>query len=322
MSFDTPILIIAWRRPDKVYKLLKLLSCIKPKKIYVSCDGPRENFNNEFKKVMETRKVIEKEINWEYEVLEKRFISFNQGCKEGVSNAINWFFENEEEGIILEDDILPHEDFFVFCENMLNKFRLDERVWSVTGCNFQKGNIRGKNSYYFSKHCHCWGWATWKRCWKEYDKDIKLWPKLKKQKILNSIFKHDYQAKYWSKIFDDFYYHQKPDTWDYPWSFCCFINGGLTVTPNFNLIENVGFDNDATHTKIALPNLNLKLIRGKSTKVMEIEDLNHPFFVSNEEADTFMERNHLLLYKKNILEISVSYMKKILKKFLFFFNYR
>ena len=245
--FNTPILLISWKRPEKTKRLLEAIRKIEPKKLYLACDGAKNRDNATQAKVHMNREILNQEINWDCEV-KKLYSEINHGCKIGVSKAINWFFENEKEGIILEDDCIPHKDFFYFCKDMLARFRSDERIWCISAHNLQNGEIHGDGSYYFSRYSHCWGWATWKRCWDLYDPNIEQWPIIKKNNTLKQILDNKKQIKYWEKIFDNLFNHSFPDTWDYQWTFTCLINSGLTVIPNINLIENIGFDEEATHT--------------------------------------------------------------------------
>lgn len=245
--FKTPVLLISWRRPKKTLMVIKKIQQVKPLKLYLACDGVDLNDKNSHKNVQETREILNNNINWDCEI-KKLYRDKNLGCKIGVSDAISWFFSNEEEGIILEDDCIPHLDFFHLSSVLLEKYRHDKRIWSITAHNQQEGKKHGTGSYYYSRYAHCWGWATWRRCWKEYDPDIKKWPEIKKNKILKNVFDNKRQFKYWEKIFDNIYYHSKPNTWDYQWSYTCFLNSGLTIIPNINLINNIGFDSNATHT--------------------------------------------------------------------------
>jgi hypothetical protein len=165
-----------------------------------------------------------------------------------VSRAITWFFEQVEEGIILEDDCVPHPDFFPYCATLLERYRHDTRVWSITGRNDQKGRWIGAGSYYFSRYPHCWGWASWRHRWAYYDSSISLWHKAQEQSLLDNIFEDQEEIKLRTNIYNSLSFEGLPDTWDYQWSFCCFINSGLTATPNRNVVANIGFGLDATHT--------------------------------------------------------------------------
>ncbi len=244
---NVPILLLVWKRPSHTKRVIDSIKQISPKKIYISSDGPIIN-DKENKRLIElVRKIIFKEIDWDCQVF-TNFSKVNKGCKIAVAEGINWFFSNEEEGIIIEDDCVPSKDFFYFCELLLEKYRYDERIWSICGNGYQNDLIKNKESYFFSKYADVWGWATWRRCWQFYDPDIKSWNKNRKKSLLKDLFKNVRELNYWNKIFDDLYYKQKPNTWDYQWQYLCFINSGMSCMPFTNLVENIGFGKDATHT--------------------------------------------------------------------------
>jgi SAM-dependent methyltransferase len=214
----------------------------------VACDGPNPERPGEAEKVAATRAVIEAEIDWPCQI-ECLYSETNQGCGVSVSHAINWFFSHVEEGIILEDDCVPHPDFFPYCEELLERYRNDTRIWCISGSNFQNGRWRGNGSYYFSRYPHSWGWATWRHRWSHYDADLSQWPALKESGLLGSIFENPREARYWTRIWDRLLWEGKPDSWAYKWALTCLLHGGLTALPNRNLVCNVGFGNDASHTK-------------------------------------------------------------------------
>ena len=283
MTFKVPILLIAYNRPSCISRVIENLKNLKPTKLYIACDGPNESIENN-KNVYLTRKIIKENVNWETK-LRTKFNNKNQGCKYGVSNAISWFFKNENEGIILEDDILPHVDFFSFCEVLLEKYRNDKRVWCITGSNHVGENI-GDGSYFFSRYNHCWGWASWRRCWDQYNVEMELWPKYKSMQLLKTNFTDKKEYSYWYKFFDSFYKNGSRGTWDYQWFFTSLVNNGLTITPNANLIENIGFGPDATHTKVG-KSTSKKLSFDKDSGVIPIV---HPtFLMRSSYADMIVE---------------------------------
>lgn len=247
MSINTPLLLIAWRRPHTLRQVIDAIRPVAPSRLFVACDGPNPDRPGEVEKVAATRAVIEHEIDWPCQI-EKLYSDVNQGCRLGVSRAITWFFVQVEEGIILEDDCVPHPDFFPYCNTLLERYRHDTRVWCISGNNFQNGKWRGDGSYYFSRYNHCWGWASWRRCWQHYDVDLSQWPALRDSGLLNTIFEDPLERNYWRRIWQRLVDESKPDTWDYQWTFTCLANGGLTALSNRNLVNNVGFGEDATHT--------------------------------------------------------------------------
>ena len=248
MKFTVPILLMTWRRPLETSKVIKALSLVKPENLFISSDGPIPDDPIENKKVLDTRSIIERDINWKCNIQWLRQ-EVNLGCKLGCTTAIDWFFQNVEEGIILEDDTLPHPDFFQYCQELLQKYRTDDRVWCISGSNFQNGNWRGDGSYYFGRFPLLWGWAGWRNIWEKYDFELKEWPILKDSEMLDFIFNDPLEKEYWSNIWENLFSNGEPDTWCYQWCMKCVINNALIATPNKNLISNIGFGPDAAHTK-------------------------------------------------------------------------
>ena len=242
---ETAVLFLVFNRPDTTKQVFEAIRQAKPPRLYIGADGPRADKAGEQEKCEEVRRIAT-QVDWDCEV-QTLFRDENLGCRMGVSTAIDWFFENEEEGIILEDDCLPCQSFFWFCEELLGRYRGDMRIMAVSGDNFQKGTARNEFSYYFSRFNHCWGWASWRRAWSYYEKDMQPWPYIRDNNYLRDILSDKGAIKYWRKIFEDTY-RNKIDTWDHHWTFSCWLRNGLTVLPNVNLVSNIGFDGDATHT--------------------------------------------------------------------------
>ena len=270
---QTPILLIAWRRPHTIHQVIDAIRPIAPTRLFIACDGPSFDRPGEVEKVAATRSVIDQEIDWPCQI--ERL---------GVSRAITWFFDHVEEGIILEDDCVPHPDFFSFSSTLLQRYRYDTRIWCISGNNFQDGLWRGDGSYYFSRYNHCWGWASWRRCWRHYDSDLSQFLSLRNSGLLSTIFEDPVEQLYWSKIWQRLLDINKPDSWAYRWTFTCLVNGGLTALPNRNLVNNVGFGDDATNTA------------GKATDTtlgMGIDPGHHPSFIlRNKSADRYTFDSH------------------------------
>ena len=245
MSFDVPVLLLTWRRPDTTRQVLDALP-VAPSRLYVASDGPRNEA--EAKAVQVTRDLFSEHIDWPCQI-KTRFCAENQGCQLGVSSAITWFFEQEEAGIVLEDDCVPHPDFFPYCRELSERYRHDTRIWCVSGDNYQDGCWRGDGSYYFSRYNHCWGWATWRRCWSQYI-TINNFGKTSKRSpsFQQSMFEDPLERQYWMTIWEQLFSTGTPDSWAYRWSLVCMANSGLTTLPNQNLVTNIGFGDDATHT--------------------------------------------------------------------------
>lgn len=294
-NLKTPILFIIFNRPEVTLQVFNEIRKIKPSKLYVVADGPRQNLPEEKARCEETRKIIDS-VDWQCEI-HKNYSDINLGCKKRVSSGIDWFFENEEQGIILEDDCLPNQSFFKFCKEMLNKYKDDERIGMISGDNFQFGKVKNEYSYYFSKYSHIWGWATWRRAWKKYDVNISNWPQVKKEKLLNKVFNNKRDTYYWSSIFDDVY-NNKIDTWDYQWSYTCFINNYLSVMPAHNLISNIGFSvKDSTHTK------RLNKFSGMKTEELEFPLKVPENIVRSIESDKITRRDNYPFWKYIIKKI-------------------
>lgn len=283
---DTPILLIAWRRPHSLKQVIDAIRPVEPSLVFVACDGPNPYRYAEAEKVARTRAIVDKEIDWPCQI-ERLYSDVNQGCRLGVIAAITWFFQHVDEGIILEDDCVPHPDFFSYCSTLLERYRHDSRVWCISGNNFQNGQWRGNGSYYFSHYTHIWGWASWRQCWQSYDAELSQWPSLRDSGMLNTIFDDPLERKYWSRIWQQLITTGEPDTWDYQWLFSCLSNGGLTALPNRNLVVNVGFGEDATHATHAN---NQPLLASKG-----LSHICHPTFVlRDKEADQYFFRNQLI----------------------------
>ena len=262
--FNTPILFLIFNRPEVTYKVFQEIKNQKPKFLFIAADGPRNKVDADIRKCKETREIVLEGIDWDCEV-KTLFRKKNLGCGKAVSSAINWFFENVEQGIILEDDCLPNPSFFNFCEELLHKYKDEEQIYTISGDNFQNGISRGDGSYYFSHYGFVWGWATWRRAWKNYDYNLKNLENFKKNNLINRVDKRKNFKTYWYNIFEKVS-QNKIDTWDYQWLFTIWYKNGIAAVPNVNLITNIGFGEDATHTTkysplSNIPNEFIKLIK-------------------------------------------------------------
>jgi FkbM family methyltransferase len=295
-GFDIPVLFIVFNRPEVARRVFRVIKRIRPKILFVAADGPREGNVDDEIKCRIVRRIVEK-IDWPCSV-KRLYRKENLGCKKAVSGAINWFFRNVEEGIILEDDCLPNIAFFRFCEEMLQKYKNDNRVMFIGGNNFQN-NTGVNNSYYFSKYTMSWGWASWRRAWKSYDIKMRLWPKTKRDRSIDYIFDSFLEKLYWYEIFEACY-KNKIDTWDYQWLFNCWINEGLTIVPNVNLVENVGFGFRATHTK---EKGNLSVKRGRL-----LFPLAHPLHIRRDiKKDLYDTRWTFNISWINLVNLKLNY---------------
>jgi len=275
MSLRTPVALLIFNRPQPTARVFEAIAQAKPQQLLVVADGPRTP--GEADLCRQTRSVID-QIDWDCELL-TNYSEHNLGCRNRVASGLDWVFSETEEAIILEDDCIPSPSFFSFCEVLLERYRHDERIMHISGDNFQFGKQRTRHSYYFSKYNHIWGWASWRRAWKLYDVTMKTWPEYRDEGLLTAVCENPQERTYWTQAFDRVYNNQI-DTWDYQWTYTCWANHGLSVLPNVNLVTNVGFGPDATHTKQAGIVSNL---------VQEdIWEIHHPpVVVRHAEADTY-----------------------------------
>jgi hypothetical protein len=238
-----PVVLFIYNRPETTKKVFARIREAKPAQLFLIADGSKEGALEESKCAQ--ARCIAESIDWDCQVL-KLFSDKNLGCKHRISSGITWAFEHVDQAIILEDDCLPHPSFFRFCHELLEHYKNDERVMAISGNNFQFGRTRTQHSYYFSRYPHCWGWATWKRAWQHYDLDMSLWPHINNEGWLKDVLHDPAAIKYWGGKLQQTY-DGKIDTWDYSWMLTCWLQSGLGILPNTNLVSNIGFAADGTH---------------------------------------------------------------------------
>ena len=244
-TITAPVAFFIFNRPDTTRRVFQAIRNAKPKKLLIIADGPRADHPDDAEKCAATRAIVE-QIDWDCEVI-KNYSEVNLGCKIRMSQGMDWVFNMVEEAIILEHDTLPHPTFFRYCQEMLNQYRQDEQIMMISGCNFQFGRPF-PHSYYFSHYVHCWGWATWKRAWQHYDVKMTRWPAVRDHTWLTALLGNNPSgAQYWQRVFD-LTYLGYVDTWDYQWVFACWLQNGFTILPSVNVVSNIGFGKDATHT--------------------------------------------------------------------------
>lgn len=246
-SFCPPILFLIFNRPDTTARVFDAIRLARPARLYIAADGARPERIGEQEAVNEVRRIVT-QIDWPCEVF-TLFRGANLGCKRAVSSAINWFFEHEEEGVILEDDCLPHIDFFLYCAQLLKRYRNDERIGFIAGtalCDLRSSGLTwGGEDYIYTRYPSVWGWATWRRVWKDYDVAISSWPQ--RRKDIAALTHHARLNRINSSLFDRVF-AGGIDTWDYQVSYMLWSTSRLAIVPRLNLVENVGFGPQATHT--------------------------------------------------------------------------
>jgi hypothetical protein len=244
-GFETPILFIIFNRPETEQIVFDAIKKIRPKRLFVVADGPREGKEGEREKCEAARKIIE-QVDWECEV-KKNYSDINLGCGKRPFSGISWFFDHVEEGIILEDDCVPEKSFFQFCEELLEKYRNNEKIMMISGDNFSLPcTLSQKESYYFSRIPHTWGWATWRRAWNLYDFEMRDLEPILKQSRANKIWNDKNYRTYLIDHFKGVKSGSIGGTWDYQWTFSIGKNNGLSIVPGHNLISNIGAAN-GTH---------------------------------------------------------------------------
>ena len=241
---DTPILFCNFNRPNLTKQVFASIREQQPKTLFLSCDGSRDDRPEDAANVSAVRSILDN-VDWSCDVY-TRFPEKNLGCKRAISSAIDWAFDQTEELIILEDDCLPSPSFFGYCQNLLERFREDPRVMMISGDNFQL-RPTSSNSYYFSRWTHIWGWATWKSAWKAFDVDVSSWPELRQSQQLKNLITDPIEYAHWAQTLDA-QHAGHIDTWDFPWMYAVWANNGLSVLPERNLVSNIGFGEEATHT--------------------------------------------------------------------------
>ena len=245
-TFQTPVVLIAFNRPQTTRKVFEAIAAIRPAKLLLIADGPRASKEGEKDLCTQVRTII-KSVDWPCELL-TNFSDQNLGCRERVVTGLNWVFSLVEEAIILEDDCLPHPSFFQFCQEMLKRYRGDSRIGMISGNSFVEAGSDWPFSYYFSRAFHIWGWATWRTAWQRYDPDITSWPEAKKYGMLSEFVDESRYIRHWTEVLDKMYAGTGPNTWDFQWAYTNMANNTLSIVPTVNLVENIGFGPEATHT--------------------------------------------------------------------------
>lgn len=276
-TFKTPILFVIYDRSDTARQVFNVIKQVKPENLFISSDGPANRYKEESENVLNLRKEILEGINWKCNV-RTRFGGHNTGPRNWISSSITWFFENAEEGIVLEHDCLPGTSFFYYCENLLQRYKSNPRIMHISGSSFVFGKKEFRKSYFFSKYCNIWGWASWKRAWEKYDIAMTGWEQFRNENKLDNILETNIERDYWRHIFD----RAKKglfNTWDYQWFYNVWNNNGISICPAANLVSNIGFGKGAVNT-------NYSNTVVSNLERHEIKKIKHPYRIKiDEEAD-------------------------------------
>lgn len=300
---DVPVILIIFKRPDTTARVFEAIREARPKRLFIVADGPRPGRASEADQCARARAVTDA-VDWPCEVV-RDFSSANLGCKQRVASGISAAFERVDRAIILEDDCVPSPSFFTYCQELLERYAQDERVMSISGNNHLFGKAAPEASYYFTRYPHFWGWATWSRAWKLLDLDMAGWPGFKERQALMNLFDSPAERFYWDDLLS-YVRAGNIDTWDYQWVFSIWANHGLSIAPAENLVANVGFNADATHTK------NESAYSGLRAGAMDFP-MDHPGLMV---PDYRLDRMEYRLRKKGILPYPLNRMAKAVKKTL------
>lgn len=249
---DTPILLITFNRPDHTQQVLNRILEVSPRHLYVFQDGPRENNSNDAARCGEVRQVISRTIeqNTSTVMLHTYYSDVNLGCGAGPMTAISWFFSNVEQGIVMEDDCLAHPDFFGYCEALLNRYRDNTDVMFINSTLYDsRWACKINESYGFSRYMVTGAWASWREVWQGFDLDLKNLNLFKFHQRVLTLTHNRAEADWWSfaarAIKND---HRKKSYWDYQMQVHLFLKNAITIHPSVNLVSNIGFDAEGTHT--------------------------------------------------------------------------
>lgn len=229
------VLFIVFNRPELTQITFEAIRRAKPPRLYIAADGPRSNIEEDQENCEKVRSIVS-QVDWNCETKNLLRVS-NLGCRDAVSGAINWFFDNEDEGVILEDDVVPSPSFFGFCDLMLERYRCDEWVMMISGFN-PLGAELASSEYFYSQYASIWGWASWRSRWKKYDVSISEWTAKKYELDMRGrlpLYVLEYFIDAYEKV-----KNQRINTWDYQWSLVMQLNKLVVIKPRANLITNIG----------------------------------------------------------------------------------
>lgn len=287
---NAPVALILFNRPQHTARVFERIAAARPQKLFLIADGPRADRPDDREKCAQARALVER-IDWDCDV-RRAYSDINLGCGVRPATGIRWVFEQVERCIILEDDCVPDSSFFSYCSELLEHYANDERVMTISGRNHLPRSASAPFSYHFTLFPNCWGWATWRRAWRLYDFNIPQWRDLRHSEWLADLLREPQAVEYWAPLFDKAC-DAGPglDYWDHQWSFTCWSQHGLSIAPNVNLIQNVGFGSDATHTRSAAD------YRANAQAGTMASPLRHPPYVARDvHADR--QRLELLFSRK------------------------
>jgi len=274
------VALLIFNRPELTQRTVEAIRAARPGRLLVVADGPRPSHPGDEALCRDARRVAE---NFDSDVkVQTHYADTNMGCRRRVSSGLDWVFSQVEEAIILEDDCLPSSDFFPFAQTLLERYRDDQRVMHIGGSRLCPDEFVSEYTYFFTRHVRIWGWATWRRAWRYYDEALSAWPDFRERGWLDAITNDPKEAAGLRQVMDAVH-HGHLDTWDWQWAFACWTRGGLAVEPSVNLISNIGFGSNATHTKENDLHANRPMIR--------LPSWAHPPYVLRNLRAEEIERN-------------------------------
>lgn len=275
----TPVAYVVFNRPRHTLETFAAIRAYRPSQLFIIADGPRASHTADIERCREVRRIVS-EIDWPCEV-HRNLAEDNLGSGRRVSSGLDWVFSIVDRAIVLEDDCLASPDFFSFCDDLLVRYRDIESIWVVSGNSYQPEFHRGDASYFFSKYPDTWGWATWRRAWRHYQHDLPLLEQWRQSPRWKECFPTRSEQQLFHRVFNAAL-TGVVDAWDYQWVGCVIHGGGLSATPNANLVRNIGFDDEATHTKSC---------HGFEYSFTPLGALIHPSQIARHtEADEYLRR--------------------------------
>lgn len=248
MTTTPPVILIIFTRLDTAKQVFETIRAARPETLLVIADGPRPDKPGEADKCAATRALVD-EVDWPCEV-HTNFADTNMGLYDRISSGLTWAFGLVDKAIILEDDCVPSPSFYRYCGDLLDRYETDERVMMISGNNHLFGRPGTEDSYYFSRYPHVWGWATWSRAWALYDRDMMDWPEMRDRQLFDQYFTRSRDRHHCEGMLQLVYdrYGGMANTWAWRWFYSTWANNGLCIHPARNLVLNIGFQTDATHT--------------------------------------------------------------------------
>lgn len=289
-SLETPVAMLIFNRPETTAGVFERVREARPPKLLVVGDGPRPDRAGEGERTAAARAIAEA-VDWDCELLTD-YSEINLGCRRRVSSGLDWVFETVPEAIVLEDDCLPDPSFFRFCDELLDRYRDEERVMHVSGDNFQFGRRVGEADYYFTRYPHVWGWASWGRAWRHHDVALTGWTDAdeRERESLLAQFEDPAERRFWRWAWDGAA-SGAIDTWDLQWVFAGIAKGLVSINPNANLVSNIGFGDQSTHTGEDESGVGRLPIEEVSFPLRHPERLDRDVIADSRTAELFFKRD-------------------------------